>query len=44
MPGALEPVKDVCASCVIDLIEGVCIRFLDSHSVAENQMGDGSHD
>lgn len=34
MPGALEPVKDVCASCVIDLIEGVCIRFLDSHSVA----------
>lgn len=42
MPGALEPIEDVCASRVVDLVEGVCVRFLDSHGVAENQTGDGS--
>lgn len=43
MPGALEPVEDICASCVVDLVEGVCVGFLDGHGIAENQMGDGSY-
>lgn len=43
MPGALEPVEDICASRVVDLVEGVCIRFLDGHGIAESQMGDGSY-
>lgn len=34
VPGALEPIEDVCASRVVDLVEGVCVRFLDSHGVA----------
>lgn len=42
MPGTLEPVEDVCASRVVDLIKGVCVRFLDGHGIAENQTGDGS--
>lgn len=43
MPGALEPVEYVCASCVVDLIKGVCIRLLHSHGIAEGQTKDGSH-
>lgn len=43
MPGALEPVEDIGASRVVDLIEGVCVRFLDGHGIAENQTGEGSH-
>lgn len=34
VPGALEPVEDICASCVVDLVEGVCVRFLDGHGIA----------
>lgn len=34
VPGALEPVEDICASCVVDLVEGVCIGFLDGHGIA----------
>lgn len=43
MPGTLEPVEDVCTSCVVDLIKGVCIRLLHGHGVAEDQRKDGSH-
>lgn len=34
VPGTLEPVEDVCTSCVVDLIKGVCIRLLHSHGIA----------
>lgn len=34
VPGALEPVQDVCASCVIDLVKRMSIGFLHGHSVA----------
>lgn len=34
VPGAFEPVEDVCASCVIDLVKGMSIRFLHGHGVA----------
>lgn len=43
MPGALEPVEYICASCVVDLIKGVCIRLLYSHGIAEGQTKDRSH-
>lgn len=39
VPGALEPVEDVCASCVVDLVKGVSIRFLHGHGVAEGGQG-----
>lgn len=42
MSGTLEPVEDVCAARVVDLIKGVCVRILDGHGIAENQTGDGS--
>lgn len=34
VPGALEPVEDVCTSCVVDLVKGVCVRLLHCHSIA----------
>lgn len=34
---AFEPVEDVCASGVVDLVEWVSVGFLNSHSVAERQ-------
>lgn len=39
MPGALEPVEDVCASCVIDLVKGVSVGFLHGHGVAARGKG-----
>lgn len=34
---AFEPVEDVCAAGVIDLVEWVSVGFLHSHSVAERK-------
>ena len=39
MPGTLEPVEDVSAPGVVDLVEGMSVGLLDSHGVAETGKG-----
>lgn len=37
VPRAFKPVEDVCASGVVNLVEGVSVGLLDSHGVAKGQ-------
>ena len=39
MPGTLEPVEDVSAPGIVDLVKGMSVGLLDSHGVAKTGKG-----